>query len=342
MAEIVTPESRHIEAALQGDEEAFRQLVEPLSRELHVFCYRMLGSFHDAEDVQQDALLKAWRRLETYDGRASFRAWIYRIATNACLDALRTRRRRLLPQDLVGPADPSTPLGEQRLDITWLEPYPDALLPSSNPDAVVELRESIRLAFIRALQLLPPRQRAVLILRDVLDWPASDVAKMLDTTVPAVKSALQRARLMAARPEAARPDDVALEAQQADIASRYVLAWEAGDIDAIVSMLTEDAIQSMPPWLDWIAGREALRTAYSRKYDWGGEPRPGVFRMIPTRLNGQLGIAEYWRPGSQNTFTPLALTVVTPNRDGTLIAEKTSFVRPELFEKFGHPLSVEI
>ncbi len=183
-----------VAAAAAGNHEAFGKLVEPMARELHLFCYRMLGSFHDAEDVLQDARLKAWRALGGFDRRASFRTWMYRLVTNTALDALRSRRRRVLPQDLDGPRDPDLGLGEQRHDIPWLEPYPGSLLASSDPAGAAELRESVRLAFVRALQLLPPRQRAVLILRDVLDWSAAEVASAVDTSVAAVNSALQRAR----------------------------------------------------------------------------------------------------------------------------------------------------
>ena len=344
MAEVVAEEAALVEAAARGDHEAFRMLVEPISRELHLFCYRMLGSFHDAEDVLQDSQLKAWRRLDTYDRRASFRAWIYKIVTNTSLDALRTRRRRVLPQDVGSPRDPTQGLGEQRPDIPWLEPYPDSLLESSNPEAAVELRESIKLAFVRALQLLPARQRAVLILRDVLDWPAAEVAAMLETSVPAVNSALQRARATVAQGDGIRADVYKggrLDAQKAEMASRYVSAWDAGDIDAIVSMLTEDAIHSMPPWAAWFKGRDALRVVYSSYKVWNGPPGPGVFRILPAWLNGDLGFAEYCRETREGPYKALAFTLVTLNQDGTRIAEKVSFVRPDLLAKWGFPQNVE-
>ncbi|MGQ0549175.1 MAG: RNA polymerase subunit sigma-70 [Armatimonadota bacterium] len=343
MAELVAEETALIEAAAHGDHEAFRKLVDPISRELHLFSYRMLGSFHDAEDVLQDSQLKAWRRLDTYDRRASFRAWMYKIVTNTSLDALRTRRRRVLPQDVSTLGDPTQGLGEQRLDIPWLEPYPDSLLEGANPEEAVELRESIRLAFVRALQLLPPRQRAVLILRDVLDWPAADVAAMLEASVPAVNSALQRARATLAHSDPSKVDVYEggrLDAKKAEMASRYVSAWEAGDIEAVVSMLTEDAVHSMPPWASWFAGRDALRVLYRSYEVWGGQPGPDVFRILPTSLNGDLGFAEYLREGRDGPYKALAFTLVTLTRDGTSIAEKVSFVSPNLFAKFGFPQSV--
>jgi len=344
VAELVAEETALVEAVSRGDQEAFRRLVEPISRELHLFSYRMLGSFQDAEDVLQDSQLKAWRRLNTYDRRASFRAWMYKIVTNTSLDALRTRRRRVLPQDIVAARDPALGLGEQRHDIPWLEPYPDSLLETSNPEAAVELRESIRLAFLRALQLLPPRQRAALILRDVLDWPASDVATMLETSVPAVNSALQRARATIAQDESGRVDpyeSARIGGQMAEMASRYVSAWEAGDIEALVSMLTEDAIHSMPPWVAWFKGRDALRTVYRNYEAWVGPPGPGVFRILPTSLNGELGFAEYLREEPDGPYRALAFTVATLNRDGTRITEKVSFVRPDLFIALGFPQSIE-
>jgi RNA polymerase sigma-70 factor (ECF subfamily) len=328
-------------AAAAGDEEAFRRLVEPIRRDLHLLCYRLLGSFHDAEDVVQEAQVKAWRRLATFDGRASFRTWMFRVATNACLDALRTRRRRALPQDVGGVRDPAAGFGERREDIPWLEPYPDALLPDADPEAATELRESVRLAFVHALQFLPPRQRAVLILRDVLDWSAREVAAALGTSVAAVNSSLQRARETLARHTPPRHGSSAdaRDRHRAELAARYVRAWEAGDIDGIVAMLTADAVQAMPPWSAWFVGRETLRRLYASYRSWGGRPGAGVFRMVPTALNGELGFAEYCRDQSDGVYRPLALTLVVPDASGTLIAEKVSFVSPELFPVLGFPAS---
>jgi RNA polymerase sigma-70 factor (ECF subfamily) len=249
-----------IEAARKGDEAALRELFEPLSRELHVYAYRMLGGFQDAEDALQEARLKAWRSLESYEPRAGFRAWMFRIVTNTCLDMLRTRRRRVLPRDVSPPVEPGPPPTDRRPDLPWLEPYPDALLPDRpDPEAALLLRESIRLAFIRAMQLLPPRQRAALILHDVLDWSATDVATMLETTVPAVRSALQRARGTISRSDAGAPRSDDLEARRRGDLS-LVRAWETGDIDDLVS-LAEDASMSMPPWLYWLDGCEAVAAA---------------------------------------------------------------------------------
>jgi RNA polymerase sigma-70 factor (ECF subfamily) len=344
MTEKELAESALVEAAKGGDQDAFRRLVEPIQRELHVFCYRMTGSFHDAEDILQEALLNAWRRLETFEGRSNFRAWLYRIAANASLDALRSRRRRLLPQHRGSPTDMLSGEGTVRDDVPWLEPYPDSLLPEADPQAAVELRESVRLAFLRALQLLPPRQRAVLILRDVLDWPAADVAKMLDTTLASVNSALQRARLIVARgggrmleQAEASPRDVG----EAELAARYIRAWEAGDIEAIVAMLTEDAIQSMPPWDEWFAGRESLRNIFAMEEQWGGPPGPGRWRVLPSHFNGQLAFAEYTRQRPEVPYRAFCLTVVTLAPGASQISELTSFLRQDLFAKFGLPASLD-
>jgi RNA polymerase sigma-70 factor (ECF subfamily) len=342
--ERVANESALVAAAAAGSHEAFRRLTEPLRRELHLFCYRMLGSFHDAEDVLQEAQWKAWRGLSRYDRRASFRTWMYKIVANASVDALRSRRRRLLPQDLGGPRDPALGLGEQRHDIPWLEPYPDSLLAGSDPLSEVELRESVRLAFVKVLQILPPRQRAALILRDVLNWPASEVASALDTSVPAINSALQRARATV-RSSTVQSSDTGsrdgLDARQAQIAMRYVTAWEAGDIDAIVAMLTEDATHAMPPWAAWFVGRNALNALYSAYEIWHGQPGPGVFRILPTSINGGLAFAEYCREARHGPFHALALTVATLDPDGTHIAEKVSFLRADLFNTMGLPQVLE-
>src|SRR5262249_44202171 len=255
MAEIAAQPSRAIEeqliaAAAAGDEEAFRRLTEPYHRELHVHCYRMLGSFHDAEDLVQETLLRAWRSLGTFEGRAQFRSWLYKIATNACLKELERHPARVLARDSSPQADllpPSPPGGE----IVQLEPYPDVALrgqwsDSADPEALYILQESVEIAFLTAIQLLQPRQRAVLILRDVLDWRATEVAALLGASVTSVNSALQRARATVARhlPRTGREDPrraVTKEAEQLLLA-RYIQAWEEGDMDALAALLKEDAL----------------------------------------------------------------------------------------------------
>lgn len=329
-----------VAAAAAGSHDAFRALLEPIERDLHLLCYRMMGSLHDAQDVLQEAKIRAWKALPGYRGRASFGTWMYRVATNASLDALRSRRRRFLPQDLGSARDPELGLGHQRDDIPWLEPYPDSLLPSEDPHTALELRESVRLAFIELLQLLPPRQRAVLILRDVLDWSGAEVAAALSTSIAAVNSALQRARATLGgrrRGEPRSSVSTNLSTARAAMADRYVRAWEAGDIDAIVDMLAEEATHAMPPWPAWFVGRETLKTVYAAYPIWHGQPRPGLFRIVPVPLNGELGFAEYCRDGPSDPFRALALTIAVLSDDGSSIAEKISFVDAGLFPLMGLP-----
>lgn len=330
-----------IEAARNGDEVAFRELLEPLSRELHVYAYRMLGGFQDAEDALQEARLKAWRSLVSYEPHAGIRAWMYRIVTNTCLDMLRTRRRRVLPPDVGPPVEPGPPSTEMRRDIPWLEPYPDALLPgSADPEAALLLRESIRLAFIRAMQVLPPRQRAALILHDVLDWTSGEVATMLETSVPAINSALQRARGTIARSDAGAPGSDDLEEKKTEAVSRFVRAWETGNLELLVSMLAEDAIMSMPPWVGWLDGREAVAATLRSPGTWDGEPRAGRYRLVTTAMNGQPAALAYMR-GIDGRYTAVCLTVLTLDQAGR-ISELTVFVLPEQFTRWGYPSTLEM
>jgi RNA polymerase sigma-70 factor (TIGR02960 family) len=286
-----------ISRARAGDGEAFRALTEPHRRELQVHCYRMLGSFQDAEDALQDTLLAAWRGLGGFDGRASIRTWLYRIATNRCLDALRSASRRQAKEWDVPNVDPPEPtrLGE----VVWLEPYPDALLEGAinlplGPEACYEQTESISLAFVTALQVLPPRQLAVLILRDVLGFHANEVADMLDTTVESVKSALKRARSSLERRRltvVGREDPPAADSSSEDATvAKFVSAYESADIDALVALLTDDVFLSMPPLpfeyegLDVVAGFCAHMFGSGRRFD-----------LVPTRANGQPAFGLYLR-----------------------------------------------
>ena len=329
-----------IEAASRGDQAAFGELVEPLNRELQAYAYRMLGGFQDAEDALQEARLKAWRGLESYEPRATFRAWMYRILTNTCLDMLRTRKRRVLPQDLGPSVEPGTPPTEIRQDVAWLEPYPDALLPRPRgPEGALLLREGVRLALIRAIQLLPPRQRAALILRDVLDWKTSEVAAILETSVPAVNSALERARASIARSDASTAGSARLDETQAETLACFVRAWETGSFDDFVSMLAEDAVMSMPPWAYWLAGREAVLATMRSPATWEGEPRPGRYRLVPTAMNGQKAALAYVR-GRDGYYRAVCLTVLTLDRNDR-ISELAVFVLPKLFTAWGYPSTLE-
>ena len=314
-------------AAREGREDAFRQLVETHQRELHAHCYRMLGSVHDAEDAIQEALLRAWRGLTRFEGRSSLRSWLYKIATNTCLDIVARRPKRVLPIDYA-PSDPHQGPGEPIVESIWLEPYPDERLGLEDgyaaPEARYEQRESVELAFVAALQHLPPNQRAVLILREVLGYSAKEVAETLDTTVASVNSALQRAR---ATVEARLPEQSQQQTLRAlgddglrDTVERYVDAWDRGDVDAVVEMLTEDAAFSMPPLRTWFRGREAIRIFLA------GWPLSGLWRWRHTfvRANGQPALAFYaWDP-EQQTHLPFALNVLSLRADR--ISDVTAFI----------------
>jgi RNA polymerase sigma-70 factor (ECF subfamily) len=332
-------------AAKAGNEAAFRELIEPLGRELSAYAYRMLGGFQDAEDALQETRLKAWRHLASYEPHATFRAWVYRIATNTCLDVLRKEQRRVFPRDVGGPVAPGPPTTEIRSDIAWLEPYPDALLPSpssSDPEATIRLHESVRLAFIRAMQLLPPRQRAALILHDVLDFGVDDVASMLETTVPAVNSALQRARatVQAPGPKASSKEDAdRVAAQKAEAIAQFVRAWETGNFDTLVAMLTKEAVMSMPPWIYWLDGRDAVAATFRSPGTWEGEPGPGRYRIFPTAMNGQPAALAYVK-GADDRYVPVCMTVMDLDADGRVF-DMTVFVLPQYFTAWGYPTSLE-
>jgi RNA polymerase sigma-70 factor, ECF subfamily len=335
-----------VDAAKGGDEAAFRALVEPLSRELSAYAYRMVGGYQDAEDALQETRLKAWRHLGSYEPTASFRAWVYRIATNTCLDMLRQGQRRVLPQDVGPPVAPGPPTTVMRGDILWLEPYPDALLPATaSPEETLRLHESVRLAFVRAVQVLPPRQRAALILHDVLDFAVSDVATMLETTVPAINSALQRARASIERAPSDCEEETSatayerLEARKAETVSRFVRAWETGDFGELVSMLTEDAVLTMPPWVYWLDGRDAIAATMQSPGTWEGEPRPGRYRVVPCGMNGQPAALAYVR-FDDGPYVAVCMTVMTLAPDGRISGMDT-FVLPKQFTAWGHPAALD-
>ena len=324
-----------VEAARGGDEQAFRALVEPLGRELHAYAYRMLGGFHDADDVLQESRLKAWRALATYEPRASFRAWMYRIVTNTCLDMLKARSRRVLPQDVSPPVAPGPPTTAPRADIAWLEPYPDALLPAvPGPEQAVRQREGIRLAFVRVVQVLPPRQRAALILHDVLDWSVAEVADMLETTEAAINSALQRARAAIARPRAGSAA-AALAPRHAEVVERFVRAWESGDFDDFVALLATDAVMNMPPWEYWLDGKDAVIATMQSTGTWDGVPRPGRYKIVPAPMNGEPAALAYVR-APDGRYHAVCLTVLSLDADGRIV-ELTTFVLPDLSAAWGFP-----
>jgi len=326
--------------ARSGDGEAFGELIGPYRRELQVHCYRILGSAQDAEDAMQETLLAAWQGLDGFQGRASVRTWLYRVATSRCLNALRSARRRpavAWPLPGVEPPAPSR-LGE----VPWLEPYPDLLLEgladtAPGPETRYEAREAISLAFVAALQLLPPRQRAVLILRDVLGFRASEVAGMLDTTEESVTSALKRARAATARrhaPSATQePPPPPDSASEKELIARLTRAYETGDIDDVVALLTDDVLLAMPPVPLEYQGRE-LAAQFLAAVAF----RPGrTYRLVPTRANGQLALGAYLqdpRTGIAQANSLLVLTLA-----GSRISVMTRF-DDSMLPRFGLPPSL--
>ena len=338
------PERSHedtlLASAKDGDRQAFQQLTEPHRRELQVHCYRMIGSFHDAEDLVQETLLRAWRGLHGFDGRASTRYWLYRIATNACLNVLATRANagRVVPETH-GPASEQMPDREPASDIDWLEPYPDSALEciadnAPGPDARYEMRESVQLAFIAAIQLLPPRQRAALLLHDVLGWSAVESARLLDSSVAAVNSALQRARVTLEERLPGGPRRIATPASDAQRAllDRYVRAWETTDVDGFTALLKEDAVMSMPPWKQWYRGRTAIAAFFGRTGRPGGH---APFRLVPTAANRQPAFAFYsrWQSPEWRFHSVQLLTLHEHS-----VAAITSFVMPALASVFDLPV----
>jgi RNA polymerase sigma-70 factor (ECF subfamily) len=321
-------EQELLEAARGGDEDGFARLVEPHRGELHAHCYRMLGSVHDAEDALQDALLRAWRGLTSFEGRSSLRSWLYRIATNTCLDVIARRPKRVLPIDYGPAADPHHGPGEPLVESVWVEPYPDEKLGLEDgyaaPEARYEQREAVELAFIVALQHLPATQRAVLILREVLGFSAREVAATLETTTASVNSALQRAR-------AAVDERLPEQSQQAtlrslgddalrDLVDGYVDAWERNDVDAVVALLAEDATFAMPPLATWFGGLDAIEV-FLAGWPLSGDWR---WRVVRTRANGQPALAYYSWDEEEQTFRRFALNVLTLR--GAQISEVTAFL----------------
>ena len=317
-----TTQEQVVAAAQAGDEAAFSALVARHRRELQVHCYRMLGSFEDSEDQVQETFLRAWRRRESYQGRSTFRAWLYRIATNACLDALEARPRQT-------PKDPS--------EIPWLQPFPDQLLPDEEaPDAVVVARETIELAFLAAIQLLPPRQRAALILRDVLGWPAKDIAALLELSVPAANSALQRARAsLRQHLPAKRSEWPAADRGERELVQRYVEASERGDAKALVAMMSADARFSMPPEPGTWQGRERILAVWEE--GGFGTYEFGDIRCLLTSANRQPAVANYVRTPGDSAHRAMALDVL--RLEGDEIAEIVTFP-PSVYATFGLPATL--
>jgi RNA polymerase sigma-70 factor (ECF subfamily) len=335
----MTDERALLEAARTGDEDAFARLVEPYRAQLRAHCYRMLGSLHDADDALQETLLRAWRGLARFEGRSSTRSWLYTIATNASLRMIERRPKRVLPIDYARAADPHGVPAEALTEPVWLEPFPDAELGLASellgPDARYEQRESIELAFTAALQHLPGRQRAILILRDVLGFSARETAEMLDTTPVSVDSALQRAHKAIDERVPGRSQQETLRAlgdeQLRELVTRFADAWMQHDVEGLVALLADDARMTMPPQPSWYQGREAVATFLDR-FPLAPDRR---FRLDPISASAQPALAGYiWREeiGAFEAESILVLTL----RDER-IEEITAFRTPEVFPRFGLP-----
>ncbi|MFC8246869.1 sigma-70 family RNA polymerase sigma factor [Streptomyces chartreusis] len=314
--------------ATTADRDEFVRLTDPYRREPLAHCYRMLGAVDEAEDLVRETYLRAWRSHDGYEGRASSRTWLHRIATNTCLTALESRARRPLPSGLGGPAEaPEEPLTAPLTDVPWLQSLPDVLV---DPVSVVAARGSLRLALVAALQNVPPRQRAVLILRDVPAWRAAEVASLLGTTTAAVKSSLQRAR---ARLDEAAPDEDLVEepegAADREVPDRYVAAFENADLDSLTDLLQDGVELEMPPFAQWYSGRtDVLRFLGARVHE------KGALRMLPTRANGQPAVAMDVR-GADGVFRGHFVQVLTVRKDS--LARITAFLDPRALDRFGLP-----
>jgi RNA polymerase sigma-70 factor (ECF subfamily) len=334
-----TRELELLQAAQGGDQQAFATVVEPYRRELLAHCYRMLGSYADAEDALQETLLRAWRALSRFERRSSMRAWLYRIATNRSLTAIERRPKRVLPIDYAPAADPHDGPADPVGDPIWLEPYPDLELSPkrpAGPEAHYEQREAVELAFIAALQNLPARQRAVLILRDVLGFSARETAGVLETTPVAIDSALQRAHKTVDDRLPSRSQQQTLrllgDERLSALVERFVNAWEHNDIDGVVSLLAEDARMVMPPLPSWYS-RRAQIADFLRSYPFRAGRR---WKLVPTFSNGQPALATYEWNGSTDAFTAHSISVLTLR--GSEIEEITAFLSPELLKPFALPV----
>ncbi|MEQ4206395.1 sigma-70 family RNA polymerase sigma factor [Actinopolymorpha sp. B9G3] len=337
------PAAEDLARARGGDDEAFTRLVEPLRRELHAHCYRMLGSTHDADDALQDALLRAWRGLPRFEGRSSLRSWLYTVVTRTCLDSVAMRGKRALPVDL-SPSSDHPVIGDVPLsEIAWLGPYPDAGLDvgaggPAGPDAHYEQREAVELAFVAALQHLPGNQRAALLLFEVLGFSAAEIATIMDTSTTSVNSALARARRIVTEkiPSATQQQTLREigDARMREIVTGYSTALERGDADALVALLTEDVTWSMPPMPHWYHGLAAV-TDFAVQVPLTG---CGSWRHLPTSANGQPALGSYLWNDEAGAHGSWAINVLTLR--GDRIAEITTFIGAAHFEAFGLPASL--
>jgi RNA polymerase sigma-70 factor (ECF subfamily) len=337
MTDMTESDRSYKKPSSDGANQEFERLAGPFRRELKVHCYRMLGSVHEADDLVQETYLRAWRSFDSFDGSGSLRAWLYRIATNACLNALESRKsaKRWMPDQVGGPTKDMP--GAPATDVAWLEPYPDSDFQgvaddAPNPEARYAAREAVQLAFVATIQELPPRQRAALLLCDVLGWAAAEAATLLGGTTASINSALQRARetLTKHYPDG-RPQvlDRPEPAHQV-LLGKYLRAWESHDVDGFVALLKEDAAVTMPPWLQWFVGREAVRSFFAMVWK-----TCGGLRLVPTAANGQPAFAVYERNATDGIWGAHSIHVLTLEHGE--ISALTLFVEPRLFQAFGLP-----
>ncbi len=337
-ASATQPHANDLDAARRHDEAAFERVVEPHRAALQAHCYRMLGSAADAEDAVQETLLRAWKGLPGFEGRSSLKGWLYRIATNVSLKAIERRPPRVLPVDYGPPDDPHEPPRDPLVESVWVDAYPDERVGDgvASPEARYELRESVELAFIAALQHLPERQRAVLLLRDVLGFAPSEIATALDATPASVYSALQRAHQVVEERLPARSQQATLRSigdeRLRELVVRYVQAWEDGDVPALVALLSDNASFAMPPRPSWYRGRAAI-CDFLRA---GPCAAPGRWRRVPARANGQLAFGVYG-PGRAGAGYPAHAVEVLTLDDACRIVEVTSFQEPGALARFGLP-----
>jgi RNA polymerase sigma-70 factor (ECF subfamily) len=333
----VTVDESLLSGARGGDAQAFSELTEPHRKELHVHCYRLLGSVGDAEDLVQETLLAAWRNIDGFEGRSSVRTWLYRIATNRCLNALREREHR--PRVVSAPSAEHLPEPSRRDEVVWLEPYPDSAIefdaPVPGPEAQFESREAVSLAFVAAVQTMPPRQRAILVLRDVLGYRGAEVADLLDTTEDAVASGLKRARTALACRESVEAPALPNSPAERRVLAAFVTAFEGGDVPAMIGLLTDGAWLSMPPLPNEYQGRDAIGNFFAGIVFVPGAP---AVRLVPTRANGQPAFARY--VCDPRTGMPRARGVTVLTLAGDRINRITAFLGAEQFARFGLPLTL--
>lgn len=327
LARELDPEGQPFDGA-----DAFLADAQQYRRELLAHCYRMTGSLHDAEDLVQETYLRAWKAYDRFEGKSSVRTWLHRIATNTCLTALESRQRRPLPSGLGGTSSAGLDDLDERPEVPWLEPLPDGADDPSDPSVIVGSRESVRLAFVAALQFLSPRQRAVLVLRDVLQWKAAEVADAVGTTTAAVNSLLQRARAQLGQVGPGEDDTIAAPEEPAakDLLDRYIAAFEAYDIDKLVELFTADAVWEMPPFANWYVGPEAIGMLSRDKCP---AEAAGDMQLIPITANGQPAAAMYLRDGDRHM--PFQLHVLDVKPGG--ISHVVAFLDTSVFPKFGLP-----